>query len=681
MINDLPDDLDDPTAGAKSTELAEAAIINKWILEIDRVREFDREAYIQLARDRKYAAGDSSFPVSVNLIGGYIDNWNDLLYARDPEIDVEPNKDAGTGRAADAELFSDTLEIVLARVWKRAKVKDQAKPWTRASLTSMVGFIKCSWQSRMGRDPMASAVINDLQTNIARLNAQLRDIREGEVSDVEEAKAQAELTLAGIVEQAEVEIARGMAFDNIDLADLTISDGAPSIARYLESPWISHASYLRVDDAKALYPDVPLEKLKAAATFVPRKPVETGKKDESGALVQLGPDDARTYVSGGTASSPAAGGENSFLCVEEIWCRDNNQVITIIRGMNCFPKKPYVPEIPTERFYPFFGLILVPVDGKRWPDSLNSRSQGQQDEYNRTISQWGKHRKRAIPKVGFNSAELESGEAKKLSGAAVGEMVGFKMVNPKTDIRNVLFPIAYPSVDPGLYDTAPIEARFERIWGLQEAATGTVDVDKTATEAEIQNQGTQSRTGSKRDDLENVLTELANYTAQIVLDVLDLEDVRALAGPEAFWPEDLALEDIFALSTVTIRAGSTGKPNTAAQRRAWSETLPLLEGAIEKIGALRQADPLNMANCYEELAKETVARSGDHIDISRFMPKVGQPKQLVDPMTKSMVLAFPVPGSEQPLPPMPGDPGAPAGPPDGGPGPVSEPPAPAGPAM
>ncbi|KAK6697123.1 hypothetical protein SNK04_014388 [Fusarium graminearum] len=137
------------------------------------------------------------------------------------------------------------------------------------------------------------------------------------------------------------------------------------------------------------------------------------------------------------------------------------------------------------------------------------------DEYNRIGSAETEHRRRIKPKTAFHAGAMDEEEAKKLAKADTGEMVAIKATQPNADLRTLLVPITYAQMDPSLYDRTRILAELERIWGVQEALTGSINTAKTATEADIQQQGFQARSSSRRDNMESVLSELAEYTCQI----------------------------------------------------------------------------------------------------------------------------------------------------------------------
>jgi hypothetical protein len=645
-----------------ANRLAEEAMVKKWFERLDAAREFDRSAYAQLALDRCYARGDSSFKTKSNVIGSFIDTWTGLLYAKEPEVDVSASPQVGEPDLTIPRLFGDTMQIVISKLWTKANLKCAAKPWVRAGLTSSVAWLKVTWQQRNGADPVTDQAISDLKDNLASVERLLVEYADdsGYCESAELQQEQLRLAIKGLEDKSEAEVRKGLVIDLVDMADITVSDEAPSISRYLDSPWISHRSYLRLHQVKALFPELTSEELKNLDSYSQKKP--RANDGESGALTEFNATDADAYQS---QTQTHTIGQAQFCCAEEIWDRDTNQVITLIRGLKGYARQPYAPNAPTTRFFPFFGLIFTDTDGQRWPQSLNQRSQSLQDAYSRAISAFEEHRSRIKPKTVFQAGMMDDTEATKLAKGATQEMVPIKTTNPKQDMRQLLIPVAYAPIDMAVYDTRWIMQNFELVWGLQDAMTGSIDAAKTATEAEIQQGGTNSRSADKRDQLEEVLSELAQYTGQVAIQMISPEEVVVMAGPQALWPAGIDPEQLDRLGVVSIRAGSSGKPNSRQQREVWGAVMPMISELIDKIAMLRNSNPLDVAEKYEQLVVETAARSGEQLDPTRFIPDVGEPVMLIDPTTLQPVMAFP---SQIPPPAgagMPGMPGTATAPPNG----------------
>ncbi|NII54391.1 hypothetical protein [Luteibacter sp. SG786] len=520
-------------------------------------------------------------------------------------------------RRDDAKQFGSTLEIVVSRLWKKARLKDQAKPQVGSALTVGIGWLKASWQERTGEDPIVRSQINDLQDNLKRLAATQAELAEG-APNPDELKADIERQIQGLQAKVEVVVARGMAIDFVQAEDIQVAPSCGVLTSYRDAPWIAHRTFMGKEAAKAAFPYI-AEKIKSATCYGQVKPSDPTNSDaSSGNNPNVSATEADSYRKGGEATAKMS--EANDVCVWEVWDKDSNTVLTLVEGVPCYARPPYTPDPGTSRFYPFFQYVIGEVDGERHPESLICRSAPLLDEYDRVRSGYAEHRRRIRPKTAFDATNLAPDEVAKIEGAGTQEMVGLKPQRPGTPMSDLLYPVAYAQIDPALYDTGVIRAELEMIWGIQEALSSSIRTAKTATEAEIQQTGTNARTGYMRDGLDMQFGELAEYTAEVAIQKLSREDAIALAGPWAFWPEGMTIDDLASLVTVDIKAGSSGKPDTTRQRQAWATAMPLLQNAIVQVGQLRGSSPTDIADCIEELVSETLARTGDRIDAARFLP-------------------------------------------------------------
>jgi hypothetical protein len=639
------------TAAPGQPSSEESADCKAWLDRIKEARQFDEPARKGYAVDRRYARGDSGqFEVDVPIASTYIDILASFLYARDPDVDCLPAESAGPGRLEDARQFGKTLELVIRRLWKKGKIKSVMEPAVRSAITTGVGWFKAAWMERQNRDPILLKRIDDLQDNIARLNALTVEVQEGEGQNIEAKRAELEQSIQGLQAQVEVIVARGLGIDFIPAEDVQVSPNVPSLHHYLDAPWIAHRVFMPLSDAKAEFPEI-AGKLKNATIYYQCKPGDPTERRDTGILADVNAEEADSHKPGAGVQTA---GEGS-VCVWEVQCRDSNMILTLVEGLDCYARPPMPPNPGTSRFYNLFLWAPGIVDGERHPQSLVNRSARLFDEYNRVRSAFTEHRRRAKPKLAFDAGNLSADEAKKLEAGGIGEMIPLKPLRPGEPIGNLLQPVQYNGIDMGLYDTGVIRAELEMLWGIQEALSSSVQTAKTATEAEMMQQGTMARISYRRDALEEVLTELGQHTAEIALQRLEHADVVSIAGPEAYWPEGLTVEELDILVSVEIRAGTTGKPDTTRQREAWATIMPLLQQSIMQVGQLRGSSPLDIAECIEELVAETLARTGERIDADRFLPDI---PQMMPGMQPGML---PAPGAPAPNPAgVSNDPGIPA---------------------
>ena len=541
-----------------------------------------------------------------------------MAQAKLEELQAEYAKRNETNKA-----FGETLEICVSRMWQDAGLKRQARAMCQTGLTVALGALKASWQERTAPSPQTARAMHDLQDNIARLNAKRAELADDECKGERDAeRAELERQLEALRGETEQVMARGFAVDVVQPEDFQCAIGY-TIANHVDAPWNANRSFLTIEDAKAAYggtfkTEKEREDCFAKATkYSARCPVMQGKEaaavDDS-----ITAEDADAYVQG---AGVGAEGQAEYLAVWEIWDANTGHVLTMAEGMDRWLRAPWQPNATT-RFYPYFVLPLHDVDGQRHPQSYISRSYKLLDEYDRLATNFRAHRARCVPKTGFNATLLKPEDAGKLANATINEMVPLDLP-ANMPISDVLKEITYPAINPALYDDGPIMAKLERIWGVQEALSGSIQQVKTATEAEIQQGGFQARTSSRRDILESMLNELAQYTAEVAWQNMSEDDVVAIAGPNAVWPTYSRPEDLRQMLVIDIRAGSSGKPNTTAEREAWSVLLPILQGSIVQIGQLRGSTPHEIADKLEALTRLTGERMGDRLDFDQLIPKPG----------------------------------------------------------
>lgn len=556
-------------------------------------------------------------------------------------------------RQDDAKQLGQTLEIVIERLWKQGRLKAQGQPLVGSCLSVGIGWLKASWQQRMGKDPIIQSQLSDMQDNLERIAATQEEIEDGG-NNTDELRASLQQQMEGLQARVEVIVARGMAIDFINAEDIQVAPQVGTLEGYRDAPWIAHRTFMTLNDARAAFPTVE-EDLSKANIYFQQKPSDNTDRKDIGPLANVSDVDADSYRSGAAGSSLTSSNQtgDGSVCVWEVWNKDANSVLTLVEGLEKYAKPTYAPDPGTTRFYPFFALSMLRVDGERHPQSMISRTRHLLDDMNRIYSNRAEHRRRAIPKTGFDATLLDASQAKKLEMGAIGEMVGLHPSRQGEPIANAIAAIAYPPIDINLYDDRPTRAMLEMSWGIQEALAASVRTAKTATEAEIQQTGTNARTSYMRDCIDSLMDDLAQYTAEVSLQKMDRKDVEEIAGPWAFWPEGITIDGLSVLLTVSVKGGSSGKPDTTAQQQSWAATMPVLQNAIMQVGQLRQSAPSDIADGIQELVAETLNRTGDRLDPSRFLPPV--PAEQPGPMPQMPAQLMPEPsGAAIPIPPSQG---------------------------
>jgi hypothetical protein len=103
------------------------------------------------------------------------------------------------------------------------------------------------------------------------------------------------------------------------------------------------------------------------------------------------------------------------------------------------------------------------------------------------------------------------------------------------------------------------------------------------------------------DDLDDFLSDVARAASQVLLTELSSDTVKEIAGPGAVWPE-LSASEIAQELWLTVRAGSSGKPNKAQEIQNFERMAPLLM-QIPGISP-------------DWMAREAIERLDDRIDLA-----------------------------------------------------------------
>jgi len=633
-------------------------------------RSFDKAARAQYAIDRRYAAGTAhiNWAVSANLIGAFIDILVSFLYARNPDVSVKKAPQVDNSGTKQQDEFARTLELMISALWRAqtSMLKSAAQKMVRSVLSVGVGWMKAILLSKGTNIPQMQTQLNDQRNNIAQLEAEREQLMGGDPLYAGEAQSPEEideqlLQMRELEEslsaKMEVALRKAMVFDFVRAEDIQVSLDVTDLGDYKSANWIANAIYRTKDDTLAMCSRLKPEDLVGATCYYQRNQRDLQPLDDTTKLTGLPgvsndiqAAEAEQFVSDKSAggTGPVDQNQIEFYKIIERWNRVTGFVETIVEGCKRWAVEPYQPDYPTTRFYPYFLLALFPVDGSRHPQSLSWRLFKLMDEYNSSRSSTRLTRDRASPATIFNASGLPPDEARKIERSVQQEFIGINPTDQAADINKLFAPKPVAVPDMRLFETTSVLQDMERISGVQEALQSAVTTEKTATEAEIQQTGFASRTTADRDVLEGVLTDLANYTAELALGGLEHADAVRMVGMKAFWPYGMEVDDLLTMVEITIQAGTTGKPKAVGDRDAWATIMPMLKQTMVEIQLAEQQGNLPLALALRELIRETLVRLGDDSDPERFIP-----------------------AALETAPGMPGEPGAPgipgAAPPGGGP--------------
>lgn len=562
----------------------------------------DRSKKWKQARD--YADGDVEGDdekglVRVNLVGSMLDAVQPSIYARAPEIAVEVDERLDTSEYPTVKKFAKTLESALnVFLVKDANMKKRGKTAVRGALTSTIGFVKVIYQKNFTEDPLIRNKINDTQDNINRINLLLKetDKDSGECAEHQSKLFELDQQVKALEAQIEVVASEGLVVDVLMPEDLIILDASVrDIDEFMQADCIVHKIKMTVGAFKTQFGKSPP---KGSNTYV----YDAGEKENS---------EDKDYEE-----------DDKIVIVFEAWSMRDMTVYTLCEGARKYIRPPYQPTALGEQWYPFFGLQLRRVEGKKYPTSFVEGLIELQDEYNTRRTNAREHRQKNIPvRLVNKSSGITDDEITKINGRSIkDDVIGVSSDTPENFDKQLA---GLPEIpfNAAMYDTSDILYDMERVGNTQDAAVGAIRQAKTATEAEIAASGQQGRASEAIDVVEDWLSDIAKYSAQLLLQNVEASIIAKRFGQESVWP-DLKKKELFELVNITIRAGSTAKPNKMRERDQWIQLLPEIQKSIETLTVAKQEGNAQLEKVVIALLDETFKRFDEKIDVKNLLGMV-----------------------------------------------------------
>ena len=597
------------------------ALQQKWTARITHARAHWAAFHKRVRHNRNTVAGfnwnadptgKDFYSLRANLIHGTISAVLPNVYARNPEISV-----AQVHCGADIKLFCKTLEKVTNRALEHAQLKNRAKSTVRAALTCSFGILKVMYQRDPSKDSYIQGRINDAQENLLAIEDLARDLQDDDQHHHDAKRAELEELIKSLQEQTEVQSAEGLVIDRVLTENLLIDPSICEFWDYTDADWICQIIPMKRGQAEALYK----KNLANAKIYQPGQGEPSHKKAKRLASMQMN-----------AGSGPVT--DDQQIAVLEIWDRATQRVYTMVEGATEWLREPYSPPRAGERWYPFFLLPYQVVDGQFVGPSLVDLTERLQDEHNEARDRFNQHRDLCIPGW-VASADINEKTIKKHSDSRFGEIT---IVDTEgKPLNQVIIPRGHPKIDPIVYDTSAVRYDWEQVTGLQDAARSTVVRPKTATEANILQRALSGRVFEFKDQIEDWLQEIAQYSAQVLLQELTKEQVERYMGPPSTkttmvngelvmtmektydWPE-LTKDRIFDMVDLRIRAGTTGAPDGIEDKESWLKVLPMITNLSIQMQNL-QARGMDYEH-IRNLLHETLLRYDDRIDSNLFIPNV-----------------------------------------------------------
>jgi hypothetical protein len=583
------------------------ALVKVWAEKIKRAKK-NNEKYVEsIQKFRKYQYGEKgnigeSGLIRTNLIFSTMATLLPHIYAKNPDISVSPTPMVAKDQYGATKKLGKTCEILLdQKVVKEPKLKENAKANVRSAMVTSEGYLKMCWQEDFKTDPIIAQRIADSQDNLARIEKLIEEADDGNCKEHEAAKAQLLIEMQAMESDQEIAVYRGFAIDRVRTEDILFLDETiDEFHQYVSSGAISHMIWFTKEKYEERFGKAPYDK----ATKYSYKSTDKSENNSS-----------------------ATKEKGDFYCVHEIWDKTSNTVYTWLEGDIGWLVPPYQIKYPSKRWYPFFGLAFNVVEGRRRPLSDVELLQGLQDEYDNTRENYAQHRKESLPvRLARTNGNLTEEDIKRITNRKINDIIMIEG-NPAKPINDDIAQFEGIPIDPSVYDVSAIRNDMDLMSGLSDAARGNLLQPKTATEADIMSDNMNSRVEERRDTVEDWLTDIFTSGLEIMLQAMSKAEVIAIAGEDAVWPQ-MTKDQIWSMVRLTLRAGSTTKPNKMRDRETWTNLLPQIQATMETVMKLRSEGNEDMANAAIELLRETLTRFDEYLDLDMFIPQPDKEDQL-----------------------------------------------------
>lgn len=445
-----------------------------------------------------------------------------------------------------------------------AGYKEQIKAVVRRGKVTGVGYIKLGFQRELGKDPEIETGIADITSKIEYIEGlmqkQARPDADPEGPDIEDLRIQ----LEDLQSRVDIIVREGPVL-SFPRADEIIPDrNCRHLKTFTGANHVAHEFHMTPDRVLEVYG------------------------------IDLRKEGFQHYRSKGDEGSEK---KDAKACVWEVWDKVAQQVFTICDGYKDFLREPSIPSVQVDRFWTLFPVVFNEAEGRVYPISDVWAARHMQKEYNASREGLREHRIANRPKYASAKGRLEDDDKTRLASAAAHEIIELNSLSAGEKVGDLLQVIKHAPIDPALYETESTFQDIQRAVGSQEANLGGTS-GATATETSIAENSRMSASADNVDDLDSALTALARAMGQLMMLELDIETVRGIAGPGAVWPE-MSREEIAKEVMLEVEAGSSGRPNKAAEMANLERAMPYviqLPGVnpmplVKKYGRLLDLDP------------------------------------------------------------------------------------------
>jgi len=502
------------------------------------------------------------------------------------------------------EKVGKTLEYLYAYQCdtQAPSFKFQMKQLVRRVVTCGVGYVRLNYVQNFDHVLSSSLTDDSLAYRIKRAKSIIAGIDDDTIQKDDPRVEQLRLLLESVqssVQQGDTtNVEQRLEFDFPSATSIIVDPKCKCLKGFIGAEWIAQQYILPLDTANSYF------ELRGD------KAVKVG-----GEFVQYA-DDAMEMPKPTQDAKPEDKSKNPLGCFWEVYDLTTKSYFFICDGWPEYVQAPKACDPCINRFWPIFALtfndIEVEPGGKVhiYPPSDVQLIKPMQKERNRTRQELREHRKVNRPFFWGLASNIDEKDQEKLANHETGEFIPLTSApNGANGQQNVVDAIGKWTgvpIDGNMYSTQALDEDTSLAVGSNAIQQGMPIRHVAATPAVIQEQSRVSGVNSNVDDLDDLLSELAQASGEMMLREFTPQTVQRIVGRGAVWP-DVQREDFLNEIFLDIVASSSGRPNKAVEIANFERIAPVIMQALQ--------NPV-----LWPIVEEGIKRLDDRLDIAKFLP-------------------------------------------------------------
>jgi hypothetical protein len=484
-------------------------------------------------------------------------------------------QDITQGRQWEAlcDKIGQTLEILYQYQCdtQSPSFKFQMKQLVRRVITCGVGYVRLNYVNE--NDHVLSSTLTDdsMASRLLRVKGIVNGIDDDKIPSDDPRIEQAMLlvqSIANSIQQGDqTNVEERLEFDFPSATSIIVDKKCKCLKGFIGADWIAQEFILPLDWANNYF------------ELTGEKMITTG-----GEFIEYMPD-KQEKLPVNLDAKPVDVAKEPLGCFWEVFDLTTKTSFFICDGYKYFVQTPAPVEPAMNRFWPIFSLTFNDIEvesGQKvhiYPPSDIQLLKPMQQETNRSGNELIEHRKVNRPFFYGLQGLMDEADCEKLANHETGEFVQIRSAlmgaNGSQNVVDALGKWVGTPIDPNVYATARTNEDISKVVSTNQIQPGQNIRHTAATPAVIQEQARISDVNSNVDDLDDLLSEMAQGSGELMLRKFNPQTVLRIAGRGAAWPQDNRqdfLNEIF----LDIVASSSGRPNKAVDVQNAQTIIPLM---------------------------------------------------------------------------------------------------------